>query len=105
MSLRGSRVAQWAAVGLLAMIAGYGWLRYAGNGMAYGDVLGLSGRDKDLAVFRAKAMHALIVALVSEALAVGAITWNRAAREGSTLRRLAISLALAIVASASTFAL
>ena len=103
--MRGSRAALWTVSGLLALIAGYAWLSYVGNGMAYGDVFGLPGREKDIAIFGAKAMHSLIVALAAEGFAVGAITWDFSGIDNPAWRRLAIALVVAAIATALTFAL
>jgi tetrahydromethanopterin S-methyltransferase subunit D len=105
MSLCASRTAIWAVFGLLALIAGFAWLGYIGNAMAYGDVLGLPGREKDITIFGAKAMRSLFVALAAEGLAVGAITWNIAGIDTPTWRRLAKASIIASVATVFTFAL
>jgi hypothetical protein len=97
-------MAIWAAASVLALIAGVAWLSYIGNGMAEGDILGLPGREKDIAIFGAKATHALVVALVAEELAVGAIIWDIVRFDTPTWRRLAIASITAAVATALTFA-
>jgi hypothetical protein len=73
--------------------------------MAYGDILGLPAREKDIAIFGAKAMHALFLALVAEGTSVGAITWDIAGIDTPTWRRLAIASTVAAIATAFTFAL
>ena len=105
MSIRGSRAALWVASGLLLVISGCRWLSYIGNGMAYGDILGLPGYEKGLALFGAKAMHALIAALLTEAMAVAAITWDVTDIEKPTWRRIATALVVAPMVTAFTFAI
>ena len=73
-----------------------------GNGIAYGGLVGLPGREHDLATFGLTAMKSLKIALCAEAFAVAIVWWVFAARKSFWLR-LGIALGLAIVADACTY--
>jgi hypothetical protein len=98
MSVSRSRAVLWTVAGILALISGYGWLSYFTNGLAYGDVLGLKGREKDIAMFGAKSIRSLFVAVAAEGFAVGAITWDIAGIDAPKWPRLAKTLAVTVLA-------
>ena len=102
MKYAGPRAALWVTSGLLVAVSGREWLSYVGNGIAYGAVLGLPGYEN--APFGTKALHALIVALTAEGLAVAAITWDVTRIEKPIWRRLVTALVVSVIATSSTFA-
>ena len=103
MNMRGQRAALWVTSGLLVVVSGREWLSYVGNGIAYGAVLGLPGYEN--APFGAKALHALLVALTTEGLAVAAMTWDVTSIEKPIWRRLVTALVVSVISTASTLAL
>jgi hypothetical protein len=80
------------------------WIRYVGNGIAYGSLVGLRGREQDLAVFGSRAIRFLKIALCAEALAVGALSWVFADDGRPAWLRLSIALGLATIADIGTYA-
>jgi hypothetical protein len=101
--MRGPRAALWVTSGLLVIVSGREWLSWFGNGMAYGAVLGLPGYENS--PFEANALHALLIALTTEGLAVAAITWNVTSIEKPIWRRSVTALLASVIAIASTLAL
>ena len=89
--------------GLLFLVAAYSWLSYIAQGVSYGAIVGLPGREHDLVVFGSRAMRALKIAVGSEALAIATISWGFTARK-PVWARLCIAAGLAIVANICTFA-
>jgi hypothetical protein len=88
---------------LLLVFAAYSWFCYVAQGIAYGAVVGLRGREQDLAAMGSRAIRFLGLALCSEALAIGAISWVFADDGRPTWLRLSISLGLATVANVGTY--
>jgi hypothetical protein len=101
---RGSQFALLGLAAFLLAVAAYSWLGYIAQGIAYGSIVGLRGREQDLAAFGSRAIRFLGLALCSEALAVGAITWVFADDGRPAWLRLSIALGLAIVANVGTYA-
>jgi hypothetical protein len=91
--------------GVLFAIAGLAWFSYMAQGIAYGDLYGVRGREMDLAQFGAHAIRALDIAVCSEALAVGIVSWVLIATTAPSWLRLSIGLTLAIVATFFTYAI
>jgi hypothetical protein len=101
---RGSQFALLGLSALLLIVATYSWLSYVGQGIAYGSIVGLRGREQDLAAFGSRAIRFLGLALCSESLAIGLISWVFA-DDGRPLRlRLSIALGLAAIANIGTYA-
>ena len=63
------------------LVSAYSWLSDMGQGIAYGSIVGLPGREDDLAKFGSRALTALTIAGFSEALAIGAVAWVFSAHE------------------------
>jgi hypothetical protein len=99
----GSKVALLGLAGLLTLVSAAWWMRYMGQGIAYGSIVGLPGREQDLASFGSQAMTALKIAVFSEALAIATVSWVFTARKSVWLR-LCIALGLATTANIFTFA-
>jgi hypothetical protein len=89
--------------GILVVLAALGWLSYVGHGIAYGDLVGVRGRERDLAEVRRDAMRALGVAISAETLAVVLLWWHFSSV--SKAAKLTIGLALALLADFLTYAL
>jgi hypothetical protein len=84
----------WISV-LLIAIAVFCWLGYVGNAMAYGDVLGLPGRDSDLATYHSRAIGFLLIALCGQGSAVAVVTWMVGLRERPTWVRFCLAVGVA----------
>lgn len=65
-SIRPLRVA--VGVGAVAASAAF-WLMYMANGIAYGSLVGLKGRELDMQAMSSRATMAIIVAIVCQMLA------------------------------------
>ena len=92
------------SAGILAIVSASAWAGYMGNGIAYGSLVGLHGREQDLALFGSRAIRFLEIALCSEALAVMAVAWVCASASRPVWLRLCIALGLAAGANAFTYA-
>jgi hypothetical protein len=92
------------AAGLLA-IAGFEWLAYVSQGIAYGAIVGLRGREKDLAEIGSSALRALGLAALLEGLAIGLASWAFTDDGRPVWARLWIGLASAAIADVSTYVL
>ena len=64
-----------ACATLLLVIAAGAWFSHIAQGIAYGDLLGIPGRERDLAQLASRADTARGIALICEGLAVG-IPWR-----------------------------
>ncbi|MGO8794210.1 MAG: hypothetical protein ACLQLC_05255 [Candidatus Sulfotelmatobacter sp.] len=100
---RGSQFALVGLAGLLLVFAAYFWLSYMAQGIAYGDIVGLPGRERELATLGSRAMRALRIAVVSEALAVATISWVFTDRKAVWVRLVA-AVGLAAAANILTLA-
>ncbi|HKN70011.1 MAG TPA: hypothetical protein VJX30_03205, partial [Terriglobales bacterium] len=100
---RGSQFALLGLAALLLVLAAYSWFCYVAQGIAYGAIVGLRGRELDLAAMGSRAIRFLGLALCSEALAIGAIWWVFADDGRPTWLRLSIALGLATVANVGTY--
>jgi hypothetical protein len=89
---------------LMIVVAALAWLSYVGNGIAYGSIVGLPGRERDLAAFGAHALVSLAVAVVCEAVAVGIALWMFMPEDGPLWARLCFASLLAGIADLLTFA-
>jgi len=88
----------------LLVAAGLSWLNYLGQGIAYGDLVGVKGREQDLATIGNGAIRSLWIAASCEGLAVGLITWIATDPDGSVGRRLVASFGLALLIDVCTYA-
>ena len=104
MKSRGSQFALLGLAVLLLLVAAYSWFCYVAQGIAYGDLFGIRGREQDLAAMGSRAIRFLGLALCSEALAVGAISWVFADDGRPTWLRLTIALGTATVVNVGTYA-
>jgi hypothetical protein len=75
-----------------------------GQGIAYGGLVGLPGREQDLATFGSRAIKFLEIAVCSEALAVATVSWVFAAACKPAWLRLCLALGVAIAANVCTYA-
>jgi uncharacterized protein (DUF983 family) len=73
------------------------------QGIAYGDLYGVRGREMDLAYMGAHAVRSLEIAVCSEVLAVGIVSWVLIATTAPIWLRLSIGLTLAIVVTFLTY--
>jgi hypothetical protein len=100
------RLLQFALAGLAVFLlvpSAREWIIYMGQGIAYGSIVGLPGREQDLALYGERAMAALKVAVTSEALAVGLASWIFTSSR-TVIVRLCIAIVLATAAALLTFA-
>jgi hypothetical protein len=82
----------------LLIVAAFAWVNYVSQGIAYGAIVGLKGREKDLADMGSSALRALGLAV---ALASWALIWG----DRSIWARLCIGLAVAVMVDVSTYVL
>jgi len=101
---RASRFAVVLLSTVFLIAAGYSWLAYVGQGIAYGDLFGVTGREADLAVMARRARDFLAAALSFEALAVAIIAWLLSDEVKPVWQRLCFSVVLASVADFFTYA-
>jgi hypothetical protein len=77
---------------------------YVGNGIAYGSIVGLKGREADLQNIRTRGTMALVLALVLQGLALLAtFSWLPTSEPpgwSEVLRRSGIALALSLAGTA-----
>jgi hypothetical protein len=91
--------------GVLLIVAAIAWLSYVSQGIAYGAIVGLKGREKDLADMGSSALRALGLATLSEGLAIGLASWVLIWSDRSVRARLCIGFALAVMVDVSTYVL
>jgi hypothetical protein len=103
MKRRGLKLALLGLTGFWALVSAGERIRYMGQGIAYGGIVGLPGREQDLAVFGSRAMTALRIAVVLEALAIATVSWVFTSHK-SVWVRLCIALVFAAVVNIFTFA-
>jgi len=89
---------------LLLIVSALAWLSYIGQGIAYGDLFGMRGREADLATLGWGAMRSLGIAASCEALAVGLVTWVASDPDRSLWGRLLISSGMALLIDVYTYA-
>jgi len=89
----------------LLVIAAYSWLCYVAQGIAYGDLFGIRGRENDLAAMASRGTRCVQIALLSEALAITGIAWFFSAEVRPFWQRLCFCMILAAVADVFTFTL
>lgn len=94
-----------AGAAILIVTAALSWFAYMANGIAYGSLKGLPGRETALNELRSRSAVALGLAVSSEALAVAAASWLLIAGRMQWVTRLWMSLAIAGMADVFTFAL
>ena len=100
-----SKVVLLILAAVLFVIAGLEWFRYMAQGIAYGDLYGVRGREQDLAQMAAQAMRDLKIAVCSEGLAVVIVSWTFIATAAPRWLRLSIGLVLALVATFLSYGL
>jgi len=66
---------RWTLAALFLLGAVCFWFCYLAQGIAYGDLFGIAGREADLAAMANHARGCLGLALLLEALAVAMIVW------------------------------
>lgn len=83
---------------LMVLSSGVAWFMYMANGIAYGSIVGLRGRDADLNTFRFRAEAFLASAALLQAIGIGVIVSAALSRlPGSAemkILRLAIPIAV-----------
>jgi hypothetical protein len=82
----------------------YFWFCYVAQGIAYGDLFGIAGREGDLAVIASHAREFLGIALFFEALAVAMIAWFCTRDVQSLWQRLCFCVVLSLVLDFCTYA-
>ena len=90
---------------LLLVVAVGAWFSFIAQGFAYGDLLGVAGREGDVAQLAYHAKTALGIALISEGLAVGIAFRLLLAPVEPKWARLLACIILALVADFATFAI
>jgi hypothetical protein len=103
-TVRSFRPLSWVLLACLAAVAVFGWLSYVGNGMAYSDLMGLPGRDQQLAALRERAAVGLAMAVSAEGLLVVAITWACSVAVTRVWIRLLVTLTMAVAVDVVTYA-
>jgi hypothetical protein len=101
---RRNSTALLALAGVLLIIAALAWVAYVSQGIAYGAIVGLKGRERDLADMGSGALRALGLAALSEGLAIALASWTLTRSDRPVWARLFIGLASAAIADVSTYA-
>lgn len=102
--MKGRRIILVVFSAMLLIVAALAWVSYVGQGIAYGDLFGVSGREADLAELGRRALRSLWIAASLEALAVGLITWVVSDPDRSVWGRLVISSGVALFVDVCTYA-
>jgi len=95
----------WCLSAFLLLAAIYFWFCYVAQGIAYGDLFGIRGREKDLAAMASRAREFLRVALLLEALAVAMLAWLFSKSVEPLWQRFCFSVVLASVVDFFTYAI
>jgi hypothetical protein len=98
-----TRYLRVALIVLLAIVAVVAWMSFMGLGIAYGSIVGLPGRERDLAVIGSRASSALATAVACEALTVGSVSWLFLPLREPAWARATLAVACALVADLLTF--
>jgi hypothetical protein len=93
---RGNSTALLVLAAALLIVAAFAWVNYVSQGIAYGAIVGLKGREKDLADMGSSALRALGLAVFSVGLAAALASWALIWGDRSIWARLCIGLALAV---------
>ena len=101
--MRGKKAILYIFSALVFIFAAFAWLSYIGQGIAYGDLVGVKGHEKDLVSIGGGAMKALWTAASCEGLAVGLIVWVASDPDSSIWIRLAGGLGLAFFIDIFTY--
>jgi len=101
---RTSRFAVVLLSTVFLVAAGYSWFAYVGQGIAYGDLFGVPGREADLAVMARRAREFLAAAILFEAMTVAMIAWFLSENVKPVWQRLCLSVILACVVDFFTYA-
>jgi hypothetical protein len=78
---------------------------YVGNGIAYGSLVGLRGRERDLVELGNRAGRGLALAAICEAAAIGICSWALMPLHIPNWARVGVAMFLAAIADLFTFAL
>lgn len=82
----------------------YFWFCHVAQGIAYGDLFGVPGREGDVAAMASHARECLGIALVLEALAIGMTAWLLSDEVEPLWHRLCFCVVIASVLDFGTFA-
>lgn len=104
MVVRSSRFVWLGCATLLMIPAAVGWLMYIGNGVAYGALVGLRGRERALTELGSRAEHALILGAICQGVAVAMGSWILLPPRYSATARVMVAATLAALADVFTFA-
>jgi hypothetical protein len=104
MTIRSIRFVLLVFSALLIVLAAGGWLSFMGFGIAYGDLFGVPGRERDLAELGRKAEHALAFSATCQAFAIRIASWTLLRLE-QKWARISLAVILALVADLVTLAL
>lgn len=83
----------------LALASGYGWLSFVANGIAYSDLIGLDGKDQQMALLGRRAYAGLALGAGCEAILVSAIAWFLLPQSDSKRTRIFAALAAGLGAA------
>jgi hypothetical protein len=89
---------------LLMLASVIGWFSYMGNGIAYRALVGLAGREHDLAELSGRAERALAFGATCEAVAIGIGSWALIPIRNPRWARICFAVVLAATADIFTFA-
>ena len=90
---------------LLMLASAIGWVSYLGNGIAYGSLVGLAGREHALAELSSRAERALAFAATCEAVAIGIGSWVLTPCRNPMWARICVAAVFAAIADIFTFAI
>ncbi len=88
---------------ILIFASAIGWLSFMGFGIAYGDLVGVPGRERDLADLGRNAGRALAFGAICEAVAIGIASWTLVPLD-ARWARMSVAVALAVIADLLTLA-
>jgi hypothetical protein len=103
-NVNGKRIAVFVFSATLFIVSALAWLSYVGQGIAYGDLVGVAGREKDIAALGSSVMRAFWTAASCEALAIGLLSWFLTDPSAPGSVRLVKSLVVAAFADVLTYA-
>ena len=73
------------------------WLMYVANGIAYGSIVGLPGRDTDLRTFGFRAEAFLMAAILVQTIGIGLVARNFILRLPTVAESIALRLSLPLI--------
>jgi hypothetical protein len=104
MAPRSVRILWLCFSALLIAVAAIGWLSFMAQGIAYGSLVGVPGRGRDLAELGRGAERALGLAATCEAVAIGIGSWIVIPIRNPKWARLSIAIVLAAIVDLFTLA-